>query len=94
MNEVCQITLEKLPVTLALPGSVYKLAVIFFFFFSYWFDLTFYDKLALETIYLLATWKMTVLGGDKGNGGVESELKMYVLHIFANVLFITAITTN
>lgn len=34
-----------------------------FFFFLYWFDLTFYNNLALETIYLLTTWKMTVLGG-------------------------------
>lgn len=36
--------------------------------FSYWFDLTFYDKLAPETIHLLTTWKMTVWGG-----GMEEE---------------------
>ena len=35
-NEVCQITLEKLPLTLALPGSVHKLSVFFSFFFLLW----------------------------------------------------------
>lgn len=53
--------------------------------FFYWFDLTFYDKLALETIHLLTPWKMTVLGGgkweEKREREIESDWKCMPMHL-------------